>query len=61
MGPHHLVICNIFLYLKERDLLEAWSFSGGISLFSEEVPEGRFLYIILDVIINIYNYDDSEK
>jgi len=33
----------------------------GINLFSEEVPEGRYLYIILDVIINIYNYDDSEK
>lgn len=61
MGPHHVVICNIFLYLKERDLLEAWIFRRGINLSSEEVPEGRCPYIILDVIINIYNYDDSEK
>jgi hypothetical protein len=42
-------------------LLEALRLGEGINLFSEEVPEGRYVFIILYVIINIYNYDNSEK
>jgi len=35
----------------------------GVSIrLAREYPKaGRYLYIVLDVIINIYNYDDSEK
>jgi CRISPR/Cas system endoribonuclease Cas6 (RAMP superfamily) len=64
MEPRRVVICrqisNYFLVPKGERLAVSLKLWWG-KLISEKVTEGRYLYIIVVVIINVHNYDDTEK